>query len=52
MLFRCVLNDEVGNAIKERWRRHQSNQVKKLIAEFIKFSENSKTLSRSVDGHP
>ena len=27
MLFRCVLNDEVSTAFKERWKRHKSNRV-------------------------
>lgn len=29
MLFRCILNDEVRNAIKERWRRHRDNRMGK-----------------------
>ena len=27
MLFRCVLNDEVSTAVKERWKRHKSSRV-------------------------
>ncbi len=43
MVFRCILNDEVRTAIKERWKRHKNNRVRYTF--YILYSLFSKNIT-------